>query len=125
LLTVTKAIAFLATAKPEEARRFYADVLNLRLVEEHEFALVFDAFGTMLRIQKTGEVVLAPYTAFGLEVEDIVASVDALEEKGVRGLRYDFLDQDSRAIWAAPGGARIFWFHDPDRNVISLTQFGA
>jgi hypothetical protein len=25
-------------------------------------------------------------------------------------------------VWAAPGGARVAWFTDPDGNVLSLTQ---
>lgn len=117
-------MAFLATSRAPEARRFYAEILGLRFVEEHEFALVFDAHGTMLRIQKVPEVVLAPYTAFGLEVDDIEAAVDALEEKKVHGKRYPHFQQDQRGIWTAPGGARIFWFQDPDGNLLSLTQFG-
>jgi catechol 2,3-dioxygenase-like lactoylglutathione lyase family enzyme len=43
-------IAFVPTADPKRARGFYRDVLELRLVEEDSFALVFDANRTMLRI---------------------------------------------------------------------------
>ena len=45
-------IAFIATTQPEQARVFYSEVLGLRLMEDTPFALVFDAYGTMLRIQK-------------------------------------------------------------------------
>ncbi len=76
-----QAIAFLATSRPTESKRFYADVLGLRFLEEHAFAIVFDAHGTMLRIQKAPQVVVAPYTAFGLDVEDLEAAVDELVEK--------------------------------------------
>jgi PhnB protein len=115
-----KAVAFLATSKPGEARRFFGDVLGLRLVEEHEFAIVFDAHGTMLRVQKVAQVAVAPYTSFGLEVADIEATVDALGAHGVRGKRYPHFEQDARGIWSAPGGARVFWFEDPDGNLLSL-----
>jgi catechol 2,3-dioxygenase-like lactoylglutathione lyase family enzyme len=117
-----RAVAFLASAKPDQARRFYTDVLGLTLVEEHDFALVFDAHGTTLRIQKVDRVQVAPYTAFGLEVDDIEARIDALSEKGVRGVRYPHFSQDERGIWRAPGGARVFWFHDPDGNLLSFNQ---
>lgn len=120
---MTKAIAFIATARPAEARRFYSEVLGLRLVEESEFALVFDAFGTMLRIQKAGKVVTAPYTAFGLDVDDLDREVAAVQERGVVGKRYPHFEQDARGIWTAPDGARVFWFEDPDGNLISLSQF--
>jgi catechol 2,3-dioxygenase-like lactoylglutathione lyase family enzyme len=118
-----KAIAFLATSDAPRARRFYEKVVGLRFVEEHDFAVVFDAFGTMLRIQKTPSVVAAPYTAFGLDVEDIGAWIDRLAADGVKGVRYPHFEQDDRGVWTAPGGARIFWFHDPDGHLISLTQF--
>jgi catechol 2,3-dioxygenase-like lactoylglutathione lyase family enzyme len=116
-------MAFVATSKPERALPFYRDVLGLRLVEDMPFAIVFDAFGTMLRIQKAGAVVVAPYTSFGLEVDDIVHEVKSLQAKGVEAVRYAHFDQDALGIWTAPGGTRVFWFHDPDGNLLSLTQF--
>jgi len=118
----TKAVAFLASAKPAESRRFYAEVVGLSFLEEHDFAMMFEAHGTLLRIQKVQKVVLAPYTAFGLEVDDIELAVDALAAKGVQGKRYPHFAQDARGIWTAPGGARVFWFQDPDGNLLSLTQ---
>jgi catechol 2,3-dioxygenase-like lactoylglutathione lyase family enzyme len=45
-------IAFIATTRPEQAIVFYSEVLGLRLMEDTPYALVFDANGTMLRIQK-------------------------------------------------------------------------
>ncbi|KAB2873149.1 MAG: VOC family protein, partial [Bauldia sp.] len=53
-------VAFVATARPDEARTFYRDILGLRLIEDFRFALVFDANGTMLRIAKVD--VVAPST---------------------------------------------------------------
>ena len=117
-----KAVAFVATAQPEQALRFYRDVLGLTLTEDSPFAIVFDAFGTMLRVQKASAVTPAPYTAFGLEVPDIVAAVRELARAGIEPVRYPSFDQDELGIWRAPSGARVFWFHDPDRNLLSLHQ---
>jgi catechol 2,3-dioxygenase-like lactoylglutathione lyase family enzyme len=119
----TKAIAFTATARPSEALRFYRDTLGLELFEDTPFALVFDAFGTMLRVQKVGAVQPHPYTSFGLEVADIEAAVRGLSEAKVEMLRYPHFHQDALGVWTAPSGARVCWFHDPDGNVISLSQF--
>ena len=66
-----KAVCFTATAKPSSARTFYAEVLGLRFVEETPFALVFDANGTTLRVQKVAAVTPAQYTVLGWEVDDI------------------------------------------------------
>jgi catechol 2,3-dioxygenase-like lactoylglutathione lyase family enzyme len=49
-------MAFVATAKPARARNFFRDTLGLHLVSEDEFALVFDAHGTMLRVTIVEEV---------------------------------------------------------------------
>jgi catechol 2,3-dioxygenase-like lactoylglutathione lyase family enzyme len=64
-------IAFMATAQPEEATRFYSEVLGLRLIEDSPFALVFDANGMMLRIQKVETLNPAGYTTLGWHVGDI------------------------------------------------------
>jgi catechol 2,3-dioxygenase-like lactoylglutathione lyase family enzyme len=120
---MTKAIAFVATAHADKALPFYRDILGLRLLEDTPFALVFDAFGTMLRVQKAEHVVRAPYTAFGLDVTDLGARVRELAQHGVHGVRYPHFDQDELGIWTAPGGARVFWFHDPDGNLLSLSEF--
>jgi catechol 2,3-dioxygenase-like lactoylglutathione lyase family enzyme len=120
----TRAVAFVATGKPEKALEFYRDVVGLRFLEDTLFAIVFDAFGTTLRVQKAGSVKPAPYTSFGLEVPDIEDAVRVLAKKGVKGVRYSHFDQDELGIWTAPGGARVFWFHDPDGNLISLSMLG-
>lgn len=118
----TKAIAFLATAKPARALPFYRDVLGLSLVEDSPFSLVFDAFGIALRIQKVGEVIVAPYTAFGFEVASIAAELERLRERDVSFLRFPHLPQDKEGVWTAPGGAKVAWFNDPDGNLLSLTE---
>ena len=118
----TRAIAFVATSQPERALGFYRDVLGLSLVADTPFALVFDAFGTMLRVQKAARVQPTPYTSFGLAVEDIERSVHALAERGVVGVRFPHFTQDELGIWTAPDdGAKVFWFHDPDLNLLSLS----
>jgi catechol 2,3-dioxygenase-like lactoylglutathione lyase family enzyme len=117
-------MAFTATADAERAKAFYRDQLGLKLVSDEHFALVFDAGGTMLRVQRVKEVRVAPYTALGWQVPDIAAKVDELERAGVKFEHYGFPDQDEKGIWTAPGGAaKVAWFKDPDGNILGLTQF--
>src|SRR5580698_6883046 len=52
LLGSSKIAAFSATTNAERAKTFYRDQLGLTLVSDEPFALVFDAHGTMLRVQK-------------------------------------------------------------------------
>jgi catechol 2,3-dioxygenase-like lactoylglutathione lyase family enzyme len=117
-------MAFSATTDAERAKEFYRDKLGLKLVSDEGFALVFDANGTMLRVQKVKEVGEAKYTTLGWNVPDIAATVDELEKAGVNFERYGFPGQDEKGIWTAPGGAaKVAWFKDPDGNILSLTQF--
>ena len=120
-----RAIGFVATCRADASLAFYRDVLQFKFVEDTPFAIVFDAFGIMLRVQKVEKVAQVPYTTFGLEVGDIKAEARRLAAAGVEGVRYPHFDQDALGIWTAPGGAKVFWFRDPDGNLLSLSQFGA
>jgi catechol 2,3-dioxygenase-like lactoylglutathione lyase family enzyme len=62
MLAHSDIIAFIATTQPEQAKVFYSEVLGLRLMEDTPFALVFDANGTMLRIQKVQTLTPAGHT---------------------------------------------------------------
>ncbi|MEZ5670531.1 MAG: VOC family protein [Alphaproteobacteria bacterium] len=118
-------IAFAATAMPAAAKAFYGEVLGLRLVEDSPYALVFDAGGTMLRLQKLAAHRPQGHTVLGWRVDDIAAAVDGLAEKGLRTERFDGLGQDSRGIWRPAPGTAVAWFRDPDGNVLSLTAWDA
>ena len=123
MLTGNAVIAFSATTRADQALAFYRDVLGLRLVSDEPWAIVFDAGGTMLRIQKAPQHTPAPHTLLGWKVDDMATAMAGLVERGVTFLRYDFLPQDEAGVWTTPDGARVAWFHDPDGNVLSLTQF--
>jgi catechol 2,3-dioxygenase-like lactoylglutathione lyase family enzyme len=124
LLDSSPIMAFTATADADRAKAFYRDQLGLRLVSDEPYALVFDAAGTMLRVQRVKEVREAQYTALGWRVSDIAAKVEELEKAGVRFERYGLPGQDENGIWTPPGSnARVAWFKDPDGNILSLTQF--
>jgi catechol 2,3-dioxygenase-like lactoylglutathione lyase family enzyme len=122
-LAKRKLVAFAATTSAARARRFYRDTLGLKLVDDNQFALVFDANGTMLRVQLVEEVVSPPYTVLGWEVQDIEATVATLKKAGVKFQKYPGMDQDCAGIWTSPSGARIAWFKDPDGNTLSVTEF--
>ncbi len=123
MLNASKLIGFTATTNPTSARKFYKDTLGLSLIEDNPFALVFDANGTMLRVQKVQAHSPARHTVLGWDVADIAATIRQMAKKGVRFERYDGLTQDSLGVWISPAGAKVAWFNDPDGNILSLTQF--
>jgi catechol 2,3-dioxygenase-like lactoylglutathione lyase family enzyme len=124
MLSTSKLVCFVATARPEESRRFYQGVLGLPMVEESPFAVVFDANGTELRVQKVHAVTPPPYTMLGWRVLDIETKARQLAENGIVLERYEGLLQDARGIWSTPDGTRVAWFKDPDGHTLSLTQPG-
>ncbi len=123
MLSKSDVMAFIATRDSERSCAFYRDVLGLRFVADEPYALVFDASGTMLRVQKVQELVPATHTALGFRVADVRAVIRNLKSRGVSMERFGFMDQDDFGVWTAAGGAQIAWFKDPDGNLLSLTQF--
>lgn len=127
MLESAAVMAFVATKDPARAKKFYGDMLGLRLIADESFALVFDANGTMLRVQKVPDLAPAPYTALGWKVPDIRVALRGLVERGVTFVRFgeEFaaFKQDDLGIWTAEDGTQVAWFKDPDGNVLSLTEF--
>lgn len=122
MLGSQKIIGFIPTRDAKKARQFYQDVLQLKLVSEDQFAVVFDANGNMLRVTPVPEFKPDPFTILGWEVTDIQKTVSGLRQQGVVFEKYGFLKQDELGIWSAPGGAKVAWFKDPDGNLLSVSQ---
>jgi catechol 2,3-dioxygenase-like lactoylglutathione lyase family enzyme len=123
MLESSDVVAFAAVTDLPRARAFYEQKLGLPVLEQNDFACVFDANGTMLRVTAVSEVSHADYTVLGWRVADIEAAVRGLAAKGVVFNRYGGMDQDENGVWATPGGEQVAWFADPDGNTLSLTQF--
>jgi catechol 2,3-dioxygenase-like lactoylglutathione lyase family enzyme len=122
VLTDASVVAFAATTDLERAHVFYAEVLGLRRVDASPFANVYDAGGTSLRVTRVDRVAAAPYTVLGWTVPDMDAATEQLAARGIAFEHITGVEQDEAGVWTAPGGARIAWFRDPDRNLLSLTE---
>jgi catechol 2,3-dioxygenase-like lactoylglutathione lyase family enzyme len=123
MLGSEKLVGFVPITDPARAKAFYAEKLGLKFISEDSFAVVFDANGNLLRLTLMNEVNPQAFTILGWQVSDIVATVTRLQEAGVAFERYgDFMQQDEFGIWAAPGGAKVAWFKDPDGNILSVSQ---
>ena len=122
MLARSRLVCFIATADAGRARAFYEGALGLALIEDGGYALVFDANGTQLRVQRVDAVVPHAYTALGWEVDDLTTAVRVLAAKGLGAVRFPGLPLDADGIWDTPDGSRVAWFHDPDGNTLSLSQ---
>ncbi|MCK9686995.1 VOC family protein [Scleromatobacter humisilvae] len=122
MLSQTPLVCFIATADADRARDFYEGQLGLALVQDNGYALIFDAHGTQLRIQRVQAVAPHPYTALGWAVDDLAATVRALAACGVAMARFPGLPLGADGIWDTPDGSRVAWFQDPDGNTLSIHQ---
>lgn len=116
-------VAFVATTDAERAIAFYRDALQLELVADEPYAVVFSAHGTMLRVSKVAQFTPQPYTVLGWSVPDLRALIPELSARGVRFEIFEGMGQDELGVCTFPSGAQVVWFQDPDGNVLSLTQF--
>jgi len=123
MLSDSNLAAFIATSKPDEARAFYENVLGLTLLSDEQYAIVFDANGTTLRVQKAGSFTPQQFTALGWHVDDIEATMSALRAKGVIFEEFPWMPEGSNGIMTFPEGARVAWFKDPDGNLLSIDQY--
>ena len=120
MMQEARQVGFIGVSDLDVAEHFYGTVLGLELTDARPYALVHETPQSRLRITQVDEVRAAPYTVLGWVVDDLEGEMDRLVAAGVTFTRYDGMGQDARAIWAAPSGARIAWFRDPDGNTLSL-----
>jgi len=114
---------FLATTDSSKAEAFYAGLLGLRKIEDSPFALVLSSDGIEVRLSKVPQFQPHPFTVMDWQVVDVKATAAAMTAVGIEPLRFDTMEQDELGIWTTPdGSSSIFWFHDPDRNVLSVSQ---
>lgn len=110
------------TTKPDQAKLFYGQILGLKFLSEDNYALEFDAGGTLLRVAIVRDLKPHPFTTLGWNINDIVSVVKQLNDKNIFCERYDFLQQDDLGVWVSPNGSKVAWFKDPDGNLLSLTE---
>jgi catechol 2,3-dioxygenase-like lactoylglutathione lyase family enzyme len=122
MLNDAELVAFLATLDLEAANASYESLLGLPVIDANDFAVVYDANGTQLRVTKVDRLQTAPFTVLGWRVENIFERVAALRSGGVPAMRYDGMQQDDDGVWIAPSGTRVAWFKDPDGHTLSLQQ---
>src|SRR2546422_6169706 len=106
MAVLTKMIGFVTTSNPEKAKAFYGGVLGFRQLSDDNFAIVFDANGTMIRVAKAAEFTPARATVLGWEVPDIYAAIRELSPRGVQFEQFNlpFMKQDEFGVWTPPNG---------------------
>ncbi len=125
MLAHASIVGFVPVSSFESAEKFYSGVLGLTVLDrDNPYALVLAAAdGAMVRCALAQDGVQPlQSTILGWEVPDIHAAVTQLAAAGVQPIRYPFFEQSSDGVMTFPGGDMVAWFHDADRNVLSLSQ---
>jgi catechol 2,3-dioxygenase-like lactoylglutathione lyase family enzyme len=118
-----KAFSGFAVPDIEQARRFYADTLGLRVSEENGLLILHIAGDRDIVVYPKPDHTPASFTILNFPVADVEGTVDALTERGVRFERYDGegFEQDDKGIQRGQGPL-IAWFRDPAGNILSVIQ---
>ena len=119
----TKPVVFLCVRDRQRAKAFYCDLLGLTVLSEDDFALVLKVGETSLRIAEVPEHQPQPFTVLGWQLDDMRASDERLAAAGVKGKRFDGMEQNELGMWNPPGSSVwVFWFEDPDGNLLSFSS---
>ncbi len=101
------------------ARRFYGDVLGIRVSEEHGMLTLHIAGGRDTLVYPKEDHTPATFTILNFPVPDVEAAVAELGARGVEFEKYDWTDEKGIAREYGP---TIAWFRDPAGNVLSVIQ---
>ena len=117
----TEAFSGFSVSDIDEARKFYAETLGLRVTEQYGLLTLRLAGGRDTLIYPRVDHTPANFTILNFRVDDIDAAVDDLTSRGVSFERYEGMDQDAKGINRG-GGPFIAWFTDPAGNILSVLQ---
>ena len=115
-------IAFVYVCERERALAFYRDGLGLAVTSSDDYGDNLASSAGQLRITVMPDHQPSPHPAAGWEVEDILATVQALEAQGIAMSRWDGMGQDEHGITTAEDGGKMAFFADPDGNALMLVQ---
>ena len=126
--TLRKSPAFsgFSTDNIRQAKKFYEETLGL-VVEEGDMGMLTLKLsgGTNVFIYPKPNHAPATYTVLNFPVDDIEATVDELNSKGIKFERYDKavpdLEADEKGIYRGDGPT-IAWFKDPAGNILSVLE---
>ena len=106
----------------QASRAFYADALQLEILEESDSAIAYASGGTRITVTSSTTGSNDEQTKAAWRVDDLRAELDWLKARGVSPEDYDTDDlttvdgvADRGSVWAA-------WILDPDGNALGIEQ---
>ena len=102
------------------AKKFYQEKLGLKLLDEHQYATVFEALDGQIALVPSQDVIPAKYSLITWMVEDIQAEVAALRQVGIELEEYALNDMVDGV--AQLGNDRVAWFKDSEDNLLAIAE---
>jgi predicted enzyme related to lactoylglutathione lyase len=123
MLTNAIAAATIPAEDLERAKKFYSEILGLKLAADLRFGVTFEAGnGTQVFVYQR-ERTKAEHTAITFYVSDLVKTVTEIPAKGVKFEQYKFdpIKTDVMGIAQTPGG-KAAWLVDPEGNILAIVE---
>ena len=123
MLKESKAFSSFSVNDLQEAKNFYADILQLH-VADNPMGLIELHFGEDQKtlIYPKSDHQPATFTVLNFPVDNIEKTVDELTGKGIVFEQYDYLQTDEKGISRNPNGPKVAWFKDPAGNILSIIE---
>lgn len=123
MLNKARVQASIAVSDLGRAKKFYTDVLGLKVTAEEEAGIDLEAGdGTVMGIYPSQFAGTAQNTVATFQVPDIKATMKDLQDKGVTFEEYDFPGLKTEGGVAQLGSYTGSWFKDPDGNILAVVQ---
>lgn len=123
MLTYCEAFTTFSTDNLKEAKRFYGQVLGLKIKENKMGLLELDLVSGPVLIYPKPDHKPATYTILNFKVRDLEEQVEQLAGKGLKFEHYDgTVKTDSKGIHTSEKGPSIAWFKDPAGNILSIIE---
>ena len=108
----------------ERAKKFYAEKLGLRPVEEVTAGLFYQCRNSRFFMYPTQFAGTAQNTSLAWEVDQIEREVKDMRSRGVKFEEYDMPGLKTVEGIATIGREKAAWFKDSEGNILGLTQRG-
>lgn len=121
MLRSATAHATIAVTDVERAKKFYGEVLGLRVKDDRSDGVTYEtAAGTWFLVYPSQFAGTSKSTSMSFEVDDLDTEVKELREAGVTFEEYDMPGLKTVDGIAEIQGVRAAWFKDPDGNILSV-----
>ena len=123
MLGKADATPMLAVKDLDRARKFYAENLGFKEVDDFGEGFMLKSGDTKFTVYKSEFAGTNKATALTFDVDDIEDEVRTLKDKGVSFERYELEGLTPKGdIFEGEGGFKTAWFKDPDGNLLSLME---